>query len=232
MARQTVAFVRTNAFLRGLTRDQLAEFFGPRIAFGDGLLGRRDILARWGLDTPLRLAHFLAEAAYESNGFGMMEEKLAYSANRLRPMFPRHFKDDGEAKAFDRKPERIANRIYANSAGNGDEASGDGWRFRGRGLFLLAGRSNYRAVGRLLGMDLESEPDLMATDPEIAFASAAVWWHARKLNELADQDDLRGITRRINGGMHGLDRRRDWLARARSALGIPAGDTGLTTGTS
>src|SRR5512132_3494273 len=96
--------------------------------FADGMLRRTDILARAELDTPLRLSHFLAQIAYETNGFSVVTENLNFSGRRLLQIFPRRFKDEAEAMTFDKQPERIANRIYANRIGNGDEASGDGWR--------------------------------------------------------------------------------------------------------
>ena len=226
-AANTSKFVQTNAFLRGLTRETLAPFFqsfpkGP--AFADGMLRRTDILARAGLDTPLRLSHFLAQLAHETAGFSVITESLNYSGSRLLTVFPGRFKDEAEATTFDKQPERIANRIYANRMGNGDEASGDGWRYRGRGFIGLTGRANYKALGDVIGVDIEANPD-QVSDPEVSLAIAAAFWSSRGLNARADADDIRSITRSFSGGFNGLANRQQLLDLARKTLGAgnPAG---------
>ncbi|MFM8991040.1 MAG: glycoside hydrolase family 19 protein, partial [Alphaproteobacteria bacterium] len=146
-----------------------------------------------------------------------------YAWDGLRKVFPRHFRSDAEAQAYDRQPERIANRVYANRMLNGDEASGDGWRFRGRGPIQVTGRENYRKAGQALGMGLESDPDRML-DPATGCLAAAWFWHSRGLNTLADADSENGfreITRRINGGFLGLEDRIHYWERARQVLGLP-----------
>lgn len=221
---QTNALVRTNPFLRGLTRDRLAPFFAsfPKgMAFADGLLRRTDILARAGVDTPLRLSHFLAQIAFETAGFRAVEENLNFPGQRLLQVFPRYFKDEAEAMAYDKQPERIANRIYANRMGNGDEATGDGWRYRGRGFINVAGRANYRALGNAIGVDLEANPEQMS-DPEVSLAIAAAFWSSRQLNDAADADDLLRITRAFNGGSGGVAERQELLDRAKKTLGVRA----------
>jgi putative chitinase len=222
---RATALVRTNAFLRGLTRDRLAAFFASYrngMAFADGLLRRTDILARAEVDTPLRLSHFLAQLTHETNGFAVVAENPNYSAQRLVQMFASRFKDEAEAMAYDKQPERIANRIYANRMGNGDEASGDGWRYRGRGFIGLTGRANYRALGETIGVDLEANPDQMF-DPEVSLAIAAAFWSSRKLNDAADADDIRRVTRAFNGGLNGLADRQRLLDLAKKTLDIQGG---------
>jgi putative chitinase len=214
--------IRTNAFLRGLTRDTLAPFFQPYpagMAFADGMLRRTDILSRAELDTPLRLSHFLAQIAYETNGFSVVTENLNFSGPRLLQIFPRRFKDEAEAMTFDKQPERIANRIYANRIGNGDEASGDGWRYRGRGFIGLTGRANYRALGETIGVDIEADPD-QVFDPEVSLAIAAAFWSSRGMNARADTDDIRVVTRAFNGGVVGLPKRQKLLELAKQTLGV------------
>ena len=221
-AASATKLVRTNAFLRGLTRETLAPFFKAwpaAMAFADGMLRRTDILARAELDTPLRLAHFLAQIAYETNGFAVVTENFNYSAARLVQVFPRRFTNEAEAKTFDKQPERIANHIYASRIGNGDEASGDGWRYRGRGFIMLTGRANYRALGETIGVDIEADPD-QVFDPEVSLAIAAAYWTSRGLNRHADADDIRGMTRMFNGSAAGLANRQRLLELAKKTLGV------------
>jgi len=174
--------------------------------------------AEWGIDTPLRLAAFLAQIAHESGQFRTLAENLNYSAEALLRVFPRHF-DATQATAYARQPERIAARAYANRMGNGDEASGDGWRYRGRGLIQVTGRSNYAACGTALGLDLIAQPELLE-QPAPAARSAAWFWYRHDLNGLADARDIETITRRINGGLTGLDDRKACYARACAALEV------------
>ena len=168
------------------------------------------------INTRDRSAHFLAQTAHESAGYTVLIENLNYSAQALRATFGKYF-DGPAAIAYQRQPERIANRVYGGRMGNGPEASGDGWRFRGRGLIQLTGRDNYRAAGADLGLQLLERPD-DAARPDIAPLIAGWFWSARGLNKLADVDDLAGITRRINGGANGLEDRAQWLAKARKVL--------------
>ncbi|CAA7615112.1 glycoside hydrolase family 19 protein [Magnetospirillum sp. SS-4] len=174
--------------------------------------------AEWGIDTPLRLAAFLAQIAHESGQLRLLAENLNYSAEALLRIFPRHF-DAGQAAAYARQPERIGSRVYANRMGNGDEAGGDGWRYRGRGLIQVTGHDNYAACGTALGVDLIAQPELLE-QPGSAARSAGWFWHRHDLNRLADARDIATITRRINGGLTGLDDRKACYAHACAALEV------------
>ena len=164
----------------------------------------KTLFDRYGINTPLRIAHFLGQLEHESN-LKPISENLNYSASGLIRVFRKYF-TDLEAIQFQRKPERIANRVYANRMGNGNEASGDGWRYRGRGFIQLTGKSNYVALSRELQIDFVKNPDLLLQEPN-ALLSALWFWNRNNLNRLADKDDVRGVTRVINGGFNGLDDR-------------------------
>ena len=168
------------------------------------------------ISTPQRQAAFLAQVAVESGGLKRVTENLNYKASGLLRVFPSHF-SEAEAEDYAGQPERIANRVYADRMGNSDEESGDGWRFRGRGLIQLTGRTNYTSCGEALGVDLTEQPDYLES-AEGAARSAAWFWHTHKLNALADAGDIDHISRKINGGDNGLDERRHAYATAREAL--------------
>jgi len=170
-------------------------------------------------ENPRRFSHFMAQLAHESAHFTRLEENLNYSTQGLMAIFRSKFRDADEAASYARQPERIANRVYANRIGNGDEASGDGWRFRGRGFIQLTGRANYRSIGSRLGLNLEDDPDIVASDPVIALQVAANYWDSRGLNAVADQDDVYEVTRLINGGLNGIDDRKQLLGVAKSIWG-------------
>ncbi|MBB1487702.1 glycoside hydrolase family 19 protein [Oceanospirillum sediminis] len=174
----------------------------------------------FGINTPLRVAHFLAQLAHESGSLRYVSENLNYSAKALRAVFGKYFPTDQEAEAFARQPEKIANRVYADRMGNGDEASGDGWSYRGRGLIQLTGKDNYQRFSQAVGQDAVASPDLLAENPDLAVATAGWYWNSRSLNEYADQDDIKQITRRINGGYNGLEDREEYLVRAKNVLGV------------
>ena len=156
--------------------------------------------------TPARQAAFLAQCAHESGNFNAMVENLNYGAKGLRGIFGKYFPTDELALQYERKPEKIANKVYANRMGNGDEASGDGFRYRGRGLIQVTGKNNYTACGEALGCDLLSEPELLETSPG-AVLSAGWFWAANNLNQYADSGDIVTMTKRINGGTIGLEDR-------------------------
>lgn len=173
------------------------------------------------INTPLRAAHFIAQLAHESGCFHNVKENLKYSAEGLREVFRKYFPSDELAGAYARKPEKIAARVYANRMGNRDEASGDGWKFRGRGLIQLTGRDNYRRCGEAIGSNLEEIPDQVADNPEVAVQVAGWFWKSNNLNHFADLDNIKNITRKINGGLNGLKERKAFLERAKRVMGLP-----------
>jgi len=154
----------------------------------------------------LRLAHFLAQTAHESGGFRVIEENLNYSAEGLTKIFPKYFKDK-DPSGYARKPEKIANVVYASRMGNGDTASGDGYKFRGRGLIQLTGKSNYSGFASDSGVTIDEAVAYLST-PSGAIESAAWFWHKNGLNTLADKDDVTAVTKKINGGTIGLEDRK------------------------
>ena len=162
--------------------------------------------------SPNRAAHFFAQTAHESGNFKAFSENLNYSAKGLRNIFRKYFPTDALARAYERQPQKIANRVYANRMGNGPESSGDGWKFRGRGPLQLTGKDNYRAFGKYIGREQEilDNPDLVAT--ELGFESALWFFDANKLWSICDQGindaAILALTKRINGGTHGLEDRK------------------------
>ena len=162
--------------------------------------------------SPHRAAHFFAQTAHESGNFKAFSENLNYSAKGLRGIFGKYFPTDALARAYERKPAKIANRVYGNRMGNGDETSGEGFAFRGRGPLQLTGKNNYRAFGKYIGREQEilDNPDLVAT--ELGFESALWFFDANKLWGICDQGindaAILALTKRINGGTHGLDDRK------------------------
>lgn len=175
-------------------------------------------LPRYKINTPLRMAHFIAQVAHESGSFKHHCEDLSYSAKALRCVFSKYFDCDEMAERYARKPQEIANLVYANRMGNGDTVSGDGWRYRGRGLIKLTGRENYANCAAFIDYDCVENPDLLLNDPQVAVAAACWYWHSRKLNDVADRDDLKRITGKISSGCHGLESRKGFYERARQVL--------------
>jgi len=158
--------------------------------------------------TPERAAHFFAQTAHESGGFKVFSENLNYSADGLNKIFPKYFKNAGrDANAYARNPEKIANVVYASRMGNGDTASGDGWKYRGRGAVQLTGKSNYQNFANHMNdQSIMTNPDVVATD--LSFESAMFFFDRNKLWDIADKgvnkDTILLMTKRINGGTHGL----------------------------
>ena len=161
------------------------------------------------LNTTLRQAYFFSQLAHESSVFTVMEENLNYSATGLLKVFPKYF-NSSNVHTFAREPQAIATRVYANRLGNGDENSGDGWRYRGRGYIQLTGKTNYSAFAKSVNMSLEDVIAYAGT-VEGAAASAAWFWNQNKLNRFADAGDYVGLTKAINGGLNGLDHRKSEL---------------------
>ena len=157
------------------------------------------------INTLERISMFLAQIGHESGGLTKLHENLNYKAARLVQIFPKYFRDV-DPEGYANNPERIANRVYADRMGNGSEDSGDGYKFRGRGAVQLTGRDNYTACGKDLGVDLEANPDYLET-PEGAIRSAAWFWDQHDLNELSDEKNVTAVTKKINGGVIGLEER-------------------------
>lgn len=182
------------------------------------------------INTPKRIAGFLGQCAHETGGFTVLEENLNYSADTMAAVWPNRFAVLGQdrkpvkikgknqpnkfALALHRKPEAIANVVYSNRMGNGSIESGDGWKYRGRGLKQLTGKDNVSRCGKALGVDLVSHPEFLLA-PSYASRSAAWFWKENNLSAFADEWDLEGMTKRINGGLIGLA---DRLARCKSVL--------------
>ena len=206
-----------------LTEQQLLRIFpNARLVAGVFVAALQRAMDEREIDTPARRAAFLAQVGHESSQLTRLVENLNYSAQGLAATWPsRYLGADGQpnalAQRLARNPRAIANNAYASRNGNGDEASGDGWRYRGRGLLQITGRSNYRAAGTGLGQPLEQEPELLE-QPEWAAISAAWWWSTHGLNELADRGEFAAITRRINGGLNGQAERLALWERAKRVL--------------
>jgi putative chitinase len=172
------------------------------------------ILPLWDINTPLRVAGFIAQTAYESSDYRMLYENLNYSATRLNRVFPKYFRRAGrDATQYHRQPEKIANVVYANRMDNGDISSGDGWRYRGRGIIQLTGKYNYTQFARAMDMDLDIAVDYVSTK-EGALDSACWFWDSRRLNEVADRGDIDRMTKLVNGGYHGKMERAALYRRA------------------
>jgi putative chitinase len=161
---------------------------------------------KFGVNTPLRLAHFLAQCGHESGGFRLTQENLNYSAKGLVGIFKKYFPTEAVALQYQRNPQKIANRVYASRMGNGDEASGEGFKFRGRGYIQLTGKSNYSAFDKTVEDDITANPDLVAT--KYPLLSAAWFWSKNGLNTIADggstDEVVTKATKRVNGGTIGL----------------------------
>lgn len=179
------------------------------------------VIAYADLTNDFRLAHFLAQLAHESRGFSSVEENLRYRAPRIVQVWPSRFASLAAAQPYAGSPEKLANRVYASRMGNGPESSGDGWKFRGRGLIMTTGREAYEKLSQRMGVDFVANPDLLKEFPYAAL-SAADFWKTKSLNQFADNDDVVMITRRINGGTIGLEDRKKYLARAKKAVGEKA----------
>jgi len=165
-----------------------------------------DTAKKFEINTPLRLAHFLAQCGHESGGFRATQENLNYSASGLKGIFGKYFKESGLAEAYQRNPQKIASRVYGGRMGNGPESTGDGYKFRGRGYIQLTGKDNYTAFGRAINEDMTANPDKVAS--HYALLSAAWFFNKNGLHKIADQGStdavVTSITKRVNGGTIGL----------------------------
>ncbi|GAB3278371.1 glycoside hydrolase family 19 protein [Larkinella harenae] len=175
-------------------------------------------LGAYQISTPLQVAHFLAQTLHESMRYTRLIENLNYSAKALLDTWPNRF-DADTAQLYARKPIRIANYVYANRMGNGPEESGDGWRYRGRGILQNTGKGAYKDLTRETGIDYVNNPDWL-TRPDDAVRAACWFWKTRNINSLANLDNTEAVTRRINGGLNGFEDRKALLVRTKTALGV------------
>ena len=195
--------------------------FSTQAGYISAILRSQKTFDKYDINTALRLAHFIGQGLIETGFLRYRSENLNYSTDALMRVFPRHFKDRNEAKQYARKPEKIANRVYSNRLGNGDEASGDGWRYRGRGFFQLTGKDNYRYYGELSGIDLVGKPDLIEKNLRKSVEVAAAYFGKTGLGEHADRNDAKAVSRGVNRGnptssfpAHGEAERIVWTNRA------------------
>lgn len=181
----------------------------------------KDLFLEFGIaQTPSRLHFFLAQIGHESGGLSIVEEGMSYSAERMMQVWPRRFPTLASAEPYARNPEKLGNFVYANRLGNGAAATGDGFRYRGRGYIQITGKDGYRQVGTRAGLDLVTNPDRAAT-PDEALRVACAFWRWKDLNTLCDTGDFIKVTKRINGGTVGLPDRQAWLDKVRRVLAEP-----------
>ena len=177
-----------------------------------------DTFIKYNISTTQRQACFIGQCQHESNNFKTLEENLHYSADGLMRVWPSRFTDKIVADAYANNPEKIANKVYAGRMGNGDEESGDGWAFHGRGLIQLTGRDSYDRFGKAVGVVFTDQPQLLV-EPNYAALSAGWFWNKTGLNDLADAQEYGQMTKRINGGTLGLDDRIVRITKAKQVLG-------------
>ena len=178
-----------------------------------------DTFAKYDISTPKRQAAFIGQCAHESNNFRNLEENLNYSAEGLMRTWNSRFPTLEIAQQYARNPEKIANKVYGGRAELGNTEEGDGWKFHGRGLIQLTGRSNVTVCGEALGIPFAETPELLL-QPEYAALSAGWFWNKKNLNSLADSGDVETMTKRINGGLIGLEDRKAKIAKALSVLSV------------
>lgn len=189
-----------------ITKDQLNSIIPGNKHLDNWLECLNTILPEYEIDSPERVAAFLAQCAHESGGFTAIKENLNYKASSLRKVFPKYFPTDELAEQYAHNQEAIANRVYGNRMGNGDEHSGDGYAYCGRGLIQLTGHDNYKAFADSLSSSMEEIIEFLQTF-EGCVQSACWFWETNDLNSLADVGDIKAMTKRINGGYIGLEDR-------------------------
>jgi len=202
-----------------LTREQLAKLLPGNAYVNEWYEALSQLLPDYDINTPERIAAFIAQCSHESAGFKFLKENLNYRAESLMRVWPRYFPTIEIARQYAHQQEKIANRAYANRMGNGNEASGDGWRFCGRGLIQLTGRNNYEAFAESIETPVEEIPEYLATF-EGAAQSACWFWDSNDLNKWADKGDMITLTKKINGGTLGLE---DRIKHYKHALEVLAG---------
>ena len=193
-----------------------------RSSYRDAFQNGQAVFDRYGISqTPLRVAHFMAQILHESGGLAIQFENLNYSAGRLPKVWPSRFKPSGalDPSAYANNPQKLANEVYGGRMGN--SGPNDGYTYRGRGLLQLTGKASYQEATAILRRDNPAAPDLVAAPDEVigaewCLAVAAAEWAAKGCNVLADQDDIRRITRAINGGLIGLAERMEWASRTKA----------------
>ena len=201
-----------------ITQEQLQQIIPKNKYVSYWYQALQQLLPQYEINTPDRIAAFLAQCAHESGGFVFIKENLNYKWASLRKVFPKYFPTDALAQQYEKQPEKIANRVYANRMGNGPEESGDGWRFCGRGLIQVTGRENYSWFAASLQISPEEASEYMETF-EGAAQSACWFWESNNLNQWADKRDILTLTKRINGGTIGLEDRQKHYNHCLHVLG-------------
>lgn len=179
--------------------------------------GLNDTMKKYEINTTLRICHFLSQILHESGKFRAVKENLNYSADGLNKVFKKYFPTLESATPYARNQEKIANKVYGSRMGNGDEKSGDGFRYKGRGFLQLTGKENYTLLSKDTGVDFIKKPELLETY-EYASLSAGWFWNKNKLNLIADKDDVLTLTKRINGGTNGLQDRKSLLELCKKVI--------------
>lgn len=200
-----------------ITEQQLKQILPSNKNIPELCKALNNVLPRYNINTKNRIAGFLAQCGHESLDFTVLRENLNYSARGLRLTFPKYFRDDTIANQYARQPQRIANRVYANRMGNGNEASGDGWKHRGRGAIQLTGKNNYTSFSKSINKTVDETIAYLET-LEGAVESACWFWTTNMLNRTCDKDDIMAMTRIINGGTKGLEDRINRYERAKRIL--------------
>ena len=206
------------AFTFNFTEQQLRQLIPGNPYVSQWYHALNMILPDYNIDTPARVAAFIAQCAHESANFKFLQENLNYRAESLMKTWPSRFNSLDMARQYAHQPEKIANKVYASRMGNNDEASGDGWRYLGRGLIQLTGKDNYSRFAQSIDTPLEEIPDYLKTF-EGAVQSACWFWETNNLNQWADAGDILTLTKRINGGTIGLEDRKKHYAHALHVLG-------------
>ncbi|MCK9576355.1 MAG: glycoside hydrolase family 19 protein [Candidatus Pacearchaeota archaeon] len=202
-----------------VTKEQIKSLSGvtDETALTSIVKGLNDTLTKYEINTPLRICHFLSQVLHESGKFHFIKENLNYSADGLNKTFKKYFPTLESATPYARNQEKIANKVYASRMGNGDEKSGDGFKYKGRGFLQLTGKENYAALAKDTGVDFVNHPELLESY-EYASLSAGWFWNKNKLNSIADKDDVLTLTKRINGGTIGLEDRKALLILCKKAI--------------
>ena len=208
-----------------LTSSQFKELF-PNCKDPDGWVdAMNEVFPKYEINTPERIASFIAQCGHESGGWRVFSENLNYSAKALNAIFGKYFQRAArDAEPYHRQPEMIANVVYANRMDNGDTDSGDGWKYRGRGPIQLTGKANYSSFAEDMDVDVVDNPDMVSEDKEVALMSAIWYWNKNGLNRYADSGDIKTMTKRINGGYIGLEDRIHHWKEALHMLGSEAGE--------